>query len=77
MHQFLGNAADIDASAAQAPRRTLRTRTYIVENGNPEPESFRFLSAAEAARPPTNHNQIVLFLRVKGQRSGLASLAET
>ena len=77
MHQFLGNTADIDASASQAPGRALRTRTHIVENSNSQPESFRFLSAAEAARPPTNHNQIVLFLGVKGQRSGLAPLAET
>ena len=76
VHEFLRNTANVYTGATQAPSRTLRAGTHVVKNGDFEAQSFSFLGAAEPTRASSNHNQVVLVFRVKGQ-SCLATLAKS
>ena len=62
VHEFFGNTADVDASAAQTPSRALRRCRHEIHHRHLRSQLRRFLRARQSTRTSADHHQVKLFV---------------
>lgn len=71
VEELFRDASYVDTGASKTPLRPLTARLNVVKKGHWHSQRCGFLGTCQPSRTPANHNQIVLFVYVKGKSGPL------